>query len=425
MNYQAIYNNLIQRGKNRNLEGYCERHHITPRCMGGNDNSENLVKLTAREHFVAHRLLTKIYPEVPKLKYAVFLMTKSKNGSKHFKVTSRTYQQLKIESSIAKSILQKGRGQSPEARAKSSASRKGKKRPPEATLGIRTCNIGKPKSEESKAYLSALNKGKKLSEETKAKMKSTKEKNSANIPNRICTTCGSDYKPRCLHSKMCLDCRSPKPCKCGCGEIVTSPGSFYKRNHAEKKKRASCEKWTRPAIHLCVCKFCNKEFLAGSSTGKMCPECKNPRLCKCGCGEMVISPGKYFKHSHNKENRKKFRKTCVICNSEFETTGNTGTFCQECRKPRECKCGCSEMVLTPGWFFKPNHDKELRASLRYTCTCKFCNKEYSAGSSTGKMCPECTKPRECKCGCGELIKKPGAIFRSRAHKVLFEEKIDK
>ena len=50
MNYQAIYNNLIERGKNRNLEGYCERHHIIPRCMEGNNDSENLVKLTAREH---------------------------------------------------------------------------------------------------------------------------------------------------------------------------------------------------------------------------------------------------------------------------------------------------------------------------------------------------------------------------------------
>ena len=422
MNYQAIYNDLIERGKSRTLEGYCEKHHITPRCMGGNDNPENLVKLTAREHFIAHRLLTKIYPENHRLKCAVWRMCNGNTSSKDYGSTSRVYEFARIERSKALSLALKGkptnRFPSKETRAKLSASRKGKKRPPEATLGIRTCNIGKPKSEESKAYLSALNKGKKLSEETKAKIKATKEKNSANMPNRICTTCGLEYKPKCSLSKMCLECRNPKPCKCGCGETVKTPGRFYRPNHDRSVKR-------KMHSYSCTCEICKNHYESKKPDGKICTECKKPRLCKCGCGEMVISPGKYFKHSHDKENRKKFHKTCVICNSEFDTTGNTGTICQECRNPRECKCGCGEMVLTPGWFFKPNHDKELRASFRYTCTCKFCNKEYSAGSSTGKMCPECTKPRECKCGCGELIKKPGAIFRSRAHKVLFEEKIDK
>lgn len=36
---------------------YTERHHIVPVCMGGPDDSTNLVRFTAREHFVAHRLL--------------------------------------------------------------------------------------------------------------------------------------------------------------------------------------------------------------------------------------------------------------------------------------------------------------------------------------------------------------------------------
>jgi hypothetical protein len=42
--------------------------------MGGSDIGKNLVILTAREHFIAHRLLTKIYPEQGKLKQAMFLM---------------------------------------------------------------------------------------------------------------------------------------------------------------------------------------------------------------------------------------------------------------------------------------------------------------------------------------------------------------
>lgn len=40
---------------------YYEKHHIIPRCIGGSDNELNLVLLTAREHFLAHYLLCKIY----------------------------------------------------------------------------------------------------------------------------------------------------------------------------------------------------------------------------------------------------------------------------------------------------------------------------------------------------------------------------
>ena len=46
MNYENIYNSLVTRGKNRVLEGYKESHHIVPRCLGGNDDSSNLVDLT-------------------------------------------------------------------------------------------------------------------------------------------------------------------------------------------------------------------------------------------------------------------------------------------------------------------------------------------------------------------------------------------
>lgn len=47
MNYAAHYERLIERAKNRVLEGYRERHHILPRCMGGTNAPDNLVDLTA------------------------------------------------------------------------------------------------------------------------------------------------------------------------------------------------------------------------------------------------------------------------------------------------------------------------------------------------------------------------------------------
>lgn len=66
--YKIWYDKIIERAKNRTLsEGY-EIHHIIPRFDGGLDNSENLVKLTLREHYVCHLLLTKIYDGMLKMK---------------------------------------------------------------------------------------------------------------------------------------------------------------------------------------------------------------------------------------------------------------------------------------------------------------------------------------------------------------------
>lgn len=57
MNWKNIYLNLMNRAKLRNKpDGYCERHHILPKSVGGSDAEDNLVWLTAREHLIAHRL---------------------------------------------------------------------------------------------------------------------------------------------------------------------------------------------------------------------------------------------------------------------------------------------------------------------------------------------------------------------------------
>ena len=97
MNYQNIYNQIIERAKNRKLEGYKEKHHIIPRCMGGTDGKENLVELTAREHFLCHKLLCEIYSNNEKLWYALFLMSIGKQKSKehHYVISSREYDRIK------------------------------------------------------------------------------------------------------------------------------------------------------------------------------------------------------------------------------------------------------------------------------------------------------------------------------------------
>ena len=77
MNYQNHYERLINRARDRILEGYKEKHHVVPRCLGGTDDLSNLVDLTAEEHFVAHQLLVKIYPENKKLISALSKMCSS------------------------------------------------------------------------------------------------------------------------------------------------------------------------------------------------------------------------------------------------------------------------------------------------------------------------------------------------------------
>ncbi len=89
MDYQKIYNSLVEKRKIELFEGYGENHHIIPRCIGGLDEAENLVRLTAKEHLIAHLLLVKIYPNNKGLIYAANMMSNFK------KYNSKNYQWLK------------------------------------------------------------------------------------------------------------------------------------------------------------------------------------------------------------------------------------------------------------------------------------------------------------------------------------------
>jgi hypothetical protein len=96
MNYQKIYNQIIDRARNRNLEGYKERHHILPKCLEGSNKKENLVELTAREHFIGHWLLCRVYPQDRKLAKAFNMMCQGKNiQQQRYVPSSRTIQEAK------------------------------------------------------------------------------------------------------------------------------------------------------------------------------------------------------------------------------------------------------------------------------------------------------------------------------------------
>lgn len=92
--YTTWYNLLINNAKNRKIDGYTEKHHIIPSSLGGTNDDDNLVKLTAREHFICHLLLTKMTTgnDRYKMNYALHMLSNANNiGEGRYKPTSRMY----------------------------------------------------------------------------------------------------------------------------------------------------------------------------------------------------------------------------------------------------------------------------------------------------------------------------------------------
>lgn len=110
MNYKKIYDSLIFKRKFLEpvIEGYKELHHIIPRCMGGSESEDNLVFLTAREHYVAHRLLWSHY-RLPSLAHAWFSMVR-KDPNQQRVISAREYEAARQAHSEVLKITMKGSG---------------------------------------------------------------------------------------------------------------------------------------------------------------------------------------------------------------------------------------------------------------------------------------------------------------------------
>ncbi len=63
MNYERIYSEFIadRLTKQPSSPEYFEKHHILPKCKGGLNGKENLIRLTPEDHLFAHIVLAKIY----------------------------------------------------------------------------------------------------------------------------------------------------------------------------------------------------------------------------------------------------------------------------------------------------------------------------------------------------------------------------
>ena len=102
MNYKTIYLSLCEKGKIDRKLDYLETHHIIPKCMGGDDSKNNLTKLTAKEHYIAHMLLCRIYNNTS-LMYA-FGMMKNNSNKMGRRYTSGQYDKMKTSYSKAMKI---------------------------------------------------------------------------------------------------------------------------------------------------------------------------------------------------------------------------------------------------------------------------------------------------------------------------------
>ncbi len=99
--YLKLYNLIIENAKNRilNKNIYFESHHIIPKSLKGTNDLSNLVKLTAREHYIVHQLLPKFTKGKDKSKMIwafKCLNEMPNNGIKQRYINSKTYERYRI-----------------------------------------------------------------------------------------------------------------------------------------------------------------------------------------------------------------------------------------------------------------------------------------------------------------------------------------
>lgn len=106
MNYKNIYYKIIENAKKETENGdrqlgYFEKHHILPKSLGGSNDKNNLVKLTAREHFICHWLLVKMYDKGTTERYkmlcALWRMQSNPTNISLRYINARTYENLRLE----------------------------------------------------------------------------------------------------------------------------------------------------------------------------------------------------------------------------------------------------------------------------------------------------------------------------------------
>jgi len=175
--YKKWYINIIRNRLEQVPDGYFESHHIVPVSIRKDlrNNKNNIVNLTAKEHFICHLLLARFTVGLNRRNMCFAVTTMARSTKKHDrKFTSGYYQLARLH--YKKSSV--GRKHSEETKRKISEANKGRPSPnrgnkfggartEESKLKISLAKRGVPLSEEHKSKLSELKKGKKRGKYTR------------------------------------------------------------------------------------------------------------------------------------------------------------------------------------------------------------------------------------------------------------------
>lgn len=203
--YCKWYLYICQRALSRSISGYTEKHHIFPKSIYPEfkNDKNNIVKLTAREHFICHWLLTKIVlKEKYKMFFALNMMFANKSTKRYIPQSSIIYKNIKEQISknnigsrgqkwytngntnisvnslnIIPEGFYPGRYFSSETRNKISIKAKEKilSKDTKEKMSIAKKNKpGRKQSEVSRAKISKARSGRKATDETKSKMSQTR-----------------------------------------------------------------------------------------------------------------------------------------------------------------------------------------------------------------------------------------------------------
>ena len=165
--YYQWYLHLVYLAKQRNWNKsiapcYTESHHIIPKSLGGSDAKDNCIIITAREHFLLHKLLSKMFIVKSKAHIKMLhafnmmfvtnhLQNRLYNSREHDKIRSAI-----MMHSVGENHPSYGKEQTIEHRRKNS----------EANMGNKNHFYGKTHSDENRTMWSEMYTGTKQSEET-------------------------------------------------------------------------------------------------------------------------------------------------------------------------------------------------------------------------------------------------------------------
>lgn len=287
MNYREFIQFIKDSRPNEYFE-YSERHHILPRCLGGKEDEENLIYLTLKEHFIAHKLLVEENPGEIKLVQALWRMA---NGRKDCTPEDYEYARRKyIESMKGDNNPSK----SEEVREK---------------LRGRTPMLGKHHSEETKQRMSEIHRD--ISEDTRIKMRESH--------------LGMRHTEETIELLKSIAHNEDWNAKVS-ASLKGKPKSEAHRESLSKVERT--EEWRRK--------------LSESHTGKVLSEDTKRKISESTKGKKRSEETKTkMRKPKSLETREKisiamknrvFHRVCENCHTKFDTKSTTIKLCDECRK---------------------------------------------------------------------------------------------